>query len=36
MPLLPSYKNQSIDLLFESIYWFLYESKLAFNGLMEK
>ena len=25
MPVLPSYRNQSIDLLHKSIYWFLYE-----------
>ena len=25
MPVLPAYRNQSIDLLYKSIDWFLYE-----------
>ena len=33
MPVLPSYGNQSIDLHSKSIDWFLYECKLALNGL---
>ena len=32
--MLPSYRNQSIDLLSKSIDWFLYEATLAFNGLI--
>ena len=31
--MLPSYRNQSTDLPFKSIDWFLYEHILAFNGL---
>ena len=27
--LLPSYRNQSIDLLFKTIDWFLYEGKIG-------
>ena len=34
MVVLPSYRNQSIDLLSKSIDWFLYEATLAFNGLI--
>ena len=34
MAVLPSYRNQSIDLLSKSIDWFLYEATLAFNGLI--
>ena len=34
MPVLPSYRNQSIDLLCKSIDWFLSEGTLAFNGLI--
>ena len=34
MPVLPSYRNQSIDLHNKSIDWFLYEDNLAFNGLI--
>ena len=32
--MLPSYRNQSIDLLSKSIDWFLYEATLALNGLI--
>ena len=34
MPVLPSYRNQSIDFLYKSIDWFLYEGNtgiLPFN-----
>ena len=34
MPVLPSYRNQSINLLCKSIDWFLSEGTLAFNGLI--
>ena len=34
MPVLPSYGNQSIDLLCKSIDWFLYEGTLELNGLI--
>ena len=33
MPVLPSYRNQLIDLHSKSIDWFLYERKLAFHVL---
>ena len=33
MPVLSSYRNQSIDLHSKSIDWFLCEGKLALNGL---
>ena len=33
MPVLPSYKNQSIDLHSKSIDWFLHRAALALNGL---
>ena len=33
MPVLPSYRYQSIDLLCKSVGWFLYEATLSFNGL---
>ena len=31
MPVLPSYRNQSIDLLCKSIDWFLYEGNTGIN-----
>ena len=34
MPVLPSYRNQSIDLLCKLIDCFLYETTLAFDGLI--
>ena len=33
MPVLPSYRNQSTDLLSKSIDWFYMRATLAFNGL---
>ena len=36
MQVLPSYRNQSIDLQRKLINWFLYEGKLSFNGLILK
>ena len=33
MSVLPSYRNQSIDLHSKSIDWFLYGGSTAFNGL---
>ena len=33
MPVLLSYKNQSIDLHSKSIVWFLHRAALALNGL---
>ena len=33
MPVLPSYRNQSIDFLCKSINWFLLRATMAFNGL---
>ena len=33
MPVLPSYRNQSTDLLYKSINWFLYEATLALDRL---
>ena len=33
MPVLFSYRNQSVDLLCKSIEWFLYQGKLAFDAL---
>ena len=33
MPVLPSYRNQSIDLHSKSIDWFLYEGNTGTNGL---
>ena len=35
MPVLPSYRNQSIDMQSKSTDWFLYEATLALNGLMK-
>ena len=37
VPMLPSYRNQSIDFQSKSIDWFLYEGEatLALNGLKE-
>ena len=35
MPVLLSYRNQSIDFLCKSIDWFLYESNTGINGLRE-
>ena len=34
MPVLPSYRNQSNDLLCKSIDWFLHEGNPAFNGIV--
>ena len=31
--MLPSYRNQSIDLLCKSMDWFLYEGNITFSGL---
>ena len=36
MPVLPSYRNQSIDLHSKSIDWFLYEAIVEINGLIEE
>ena len=33
MPVLPSYRNQSVDFHRKSIYWFMLLNNLAFNGL---
>ena len=33
MPVLPSYRNQSIDLLCKSMDWFLYEGNITLSGL---
>ena len=33
MPVLPSYRNQSIDLLCKSMNWFLYDGNILLNGL---
>ena len=33
MQVLPSYRNQSIDLQNKSVDWFLYEATLTFNAL---
>ena len=35
MPVLPTDRNQTVDLLRKSIDWFLYEGTLAFNGLSQ-
>ena len=34
MPVLPTYRNQPIDLYSKSINWPLYEATLAFNELI--
>ena len=33
MTILPSYRNQAIDLHIKAIDWFLYEGAQVFNGL---
>ena len=33
MPAFPSYKNQSIDLLYKSIDWFLYEGNINISWI---
>ena len=36
MPVLPSYRNQSIDLLWKSIDWFLYDGYTVIFGLKQE
>ena len=36
MPVLPSYRNQSIDLLCKSIDWFLYDGNTGFEWVKRK